>query len=263
MKKLLSISALLMLLLTLSACGNDPTKDEAKGCISGSDVPAAFSSIDKYKGYDIVFVGKVFNIETDESGTYFQAWQDYINYENIAVVSCAAGTEIAEDDYVKIKGRIIGTFEGENIIGGKVTAMKINAETVEKMSYIDLFSPTLKSLDVNQTKTQKGYSITIEKVEFAKNETRVYLTVANNGTDTFNIHIYSAKIKQAKKQYETQDNFEADYEELPTELITDTEASGVLVFPALEQSDFTIIIGASSDNFDEDINDYKFNIKVS
>ena len=264
-KRYLLISVVFVLLLVFSSCGNKSgaDSDTPKGCISGSDLAAAFQSPDDYKGYDVVMIVNVFYVESDDSMVVFQGWQDYLNNKNNAIVSITGKSDVKENDYVKVKGRIVGEFVGENLVGGKVTAMQVKADTIEKMSYKDIFAPTLKEVIVNQTKKQKGYSITIERVEFAKKETRIYVKMANNGKSEFNMYSFDAKIKQGKKQYETQDNYEADYEELPSELIQDTEASGVIVFPAIHQNDFTLILKASSDDYNENIKDYKFTIAVS
>ena len=128
---------------------------------------------------------------------------------------------------------------------------------------MDLIVPTRLSVDVNDTKTQKGYSITVEKVEFADTETRVYVKAANNGKSNFNIYTYSAKIKQGKKQYEQKDNFDADYKNLSSELMKDAEDDGIILFPALEHKDFTLIVEGSSDDWDESLKPFKFNVKVS
>ena len=255
-------AAVLALMCLLASC-YDPATDEAKGFISGSDLSAAFTDIDAYKGYDTAYYGQVFQIENDGTNTYFQIWQDYTNLNNNTIVVFPGKPGVSENDYVYVEGRIIGKFEGENAFGGKVTAMKINATKVEKVSYMDLIVPTRLSVDVNDTKTQKGYSITVEKVEFADTETRVYVKAANNGKSNFNIYTYSAKVKQGKKQYEQKDNYDADYKSLSSELMKDAEDDGIILFPALEHKDFTLIVEGSSDDWDESLKPFKFNVKVS
>ena len=243
-------AAVLALMCLLASC-YDPATDEAKGFISGSDLSAAFTDIDAYKGYDTAYYGQVFQIENDGTNTYFQIWQDYTNLNNNTIVVFPGKPGVSENDYVYVEGRIIGKFEGENAFGGKVTAMKINATKVEKVSYMDLIVPTRLSVDVN------------DKVEFADTETRVYVKAANNGKSNFNIYTYSAKIKQGKKQYEQKDNFDADYKNLSSELMKDAEDDGIILFPALEHKDFTLIVEGSSDDWDESLKPFKFNVKVS
>ena len=266
---LLTISAILACFgVLLTGCGEPTTGDtgdtgDAKGFISGSDLSAAFTDIDAYKGYDTAYYGQVFKIENDGTNTYFQIWQDYTNLNNNTIVVFPGKPGISENDYVYVEGRILGKCEGENLFGDKVTAMKINATKVEKMSYMDVVVPTRLSVEVNQTITQKKYSLTVEKVEFADTETRIYVKAINDGKSNFNIYTYSAKVKQGKKQYEQKDNFDADYKSLPSELMKDAEDDGIILFPALERKDFTLIMEGSSDDWDENLKPFKFNVKVA
>ena len=40
------------------------------------------------------------------------------------------------------------------------------------IDYKDALAPTVKTIDVNQTQTQLGYSVTVQKIEYAEKETR-------------------------------------------------------------------------------------------
>lgn len=263
MKKVLSISALLMLIFALAACGEDPATGEAKGYISGSDVAKVYSDPKAYVGYDIEFIGKAFVVETSEDSLYVQAFQDIKNSDNNTLVVCSLNSGIKVDDYIKVKGRIVAEINAENAFGGNLTLPQVNASSVEKISYIEACSPTLKSVDVNMTKTQyKKYSITISKVEFAENETRVYIKAENNSSVNFNVYDFNAKIKQGKKQYSTQDNYDADYQKLESEVIPGVEAEGIIAFPPIEQKDFTFTIDAYSDDYNIDFKLFSFTIKV-
>lgn len=254
-------SVMILFACMMTACG-DSDSNESKGFISGSDLYAAFTDINAYKGYDTAFYGKAFSIEYDGSDTYIQVWQDYENYNNNVIVIYSGKPDIKEDDYVYVEGRILGEYEGENLLGGKVIAMQLKATTIRKASYIEAVVPTRLSVDINKTVTQKNYSISVEKVEFADTETRIYVKAANNGKSTFNIHTYSAKVKQGKKQYEQESNYFADYKSLSGELLQDTEDDGIFVFPALSHEDFTLIIGGYSDDWNEDIKDFTFKIEI-
>ena len=97
---------------------------------------------------------------------------------------------------------------------------------------------------------------------FAEKETRVYVTAKNDAKDEFSIYTYSAVITQNGKQYEQDDNWDADYEELQSELKPGITSSGILVFPKIEQKDFKLIIDGSSDDWDIEINEYVFNLEV-
>ncbi|HDX9580272.1 TPA: hypothetical protein ROX88_003905 [Bacillus pseudomycoides] len=73
--------------------------------------------------------------------------------------------------------------KGENMVGGKITAPVVKAKSATKAEYKDAFSPTKKAIDVNQKVSQNGYDITVNKIEIADEETRVYVTA--NGVLVF------------------------------------------------------------------------------
>ena len=76
--------------------------------------------------------------------------------------------------------------------------------------------PTIKSVELSRvTQDQLGYSITVEKVEFAEKETRVYVTIQNNGSSNFSAYSFNSKIIQNGKQYEEARNYSADYPRNP------------------------------------------------
>ena len=100
------------------------------------------------------------------------------------------------------------------------------------------------------------------KLNLQKKETRVYVTASNNASDDFSIYTYSAVATQNGKQYEYDSNYDAGYEELSSELKPGITSKGILTFPAMDQSNFTIIIDGSSDNWDIDLKDFKFDLEV-
>ena len=117
------------------------------------------------------------------------------------------------------------------------------------------------TIDVNETQTQYGYSVTLQKIELAEKETRVYLKVDNQGADTFNVYSFNAKITQAGKQFEEQYNWNTEYPKIQSNLLIGNSTEGIITFPNLNDSVFTVIIDASSDNWEEDIKPYTFNIQ--
>ena len=69
------------------------------------------------------------------------------------------------------------------------------------------------------------------------------------------------KIKQGRSQYEEQSNWNYDYPEVQTDLMPNTTTSGVICFPVISQTEkFTLYIDGSSDNWDEDLEQYVFKL---
>ena len=126
----------------------------------------------------------------------------------------------------------------------------------------DAAAPTLKEIAVGQTQTQQGYSVTVDKVEFAETETRVYVTVNNGGDDNFHLYSFNAKLIQDNVQYEESPNYDADYPEIESDLLPGATSTGVIVFEPLEQKDFKLYIEGYSDDYSVDFEDYTFDIKV-
>lgn len=274
------IIVVISILLTLSSSNNTTSSnankesntknevtikyDKSKPYLTEEQINKMYSNPKSYIGENVKIIGKVFSVEKYDYGYALQIFRDIQNLEQNTVVYyySTSPIEIKEDDYIAIDGYVSDIFKGQNAYGGVVTAPLIITYGVEKSSYMEACSPTIKSVEVNQTQTQHGCTITLSKVEFAKNETRVYVTVTNNSSYEFSVYTYSAKATQAGKQYEYESNYEADYEELQTDLLAGITSSGVITFPAMNQADFNFIIEGSSDNWQLRFNPYQFNIKV-
>lgn len=251
------------MLFSLAACGG--TVAEEKPPLTEDEITQMYSTPDSFKGRQVTLVGKVLgNPEKDDSGVYFQMYGDPANYELNTIVGYKnTDISLSSDDYVKITGKVDGAFKGENMMGGKITAPKIVADSVEKVSYIDAMSPTLKSVDVNSTQDQFGYNITLNKVEFAKTETRVYVSITNNGSKNFGVYGVSSKIKQGSNQYDYQSNYEAGYPDLQSNIMPGVTTEGIITFPPLEQANFTFIITGISQNWRESVNPFSFEVSIS
>lgn len=219
---------------------------------------------DKYDGYAVSFVAKVFNVVgIDEDGwVHFQVYQDIENSENAMYVYASTSEKIEEDQFVRISGLSDGLYEGTNAFGGKISQPTIYARECELVSYTEAVSKTIKEVPVNETQTQYGYSITVQKVEFAEKETRIYIKVENGGKSKFSLYEWDVEVEQDNKQYEYQTNYDADYPELKDDLRPGNTTEGIITFPALKIEDFKIYIEGSSDDWNEDMKEMEFVINV-
>lgn len=229
-----------------------------------SQIKELYTSPEKFKGKYVKLTGKVFQTpEVDEKGVYFQMWGDPENNDYNTVVAYADPTaEIKDGDYVIIDGMVTDAMSGTNAYGGSVTAPAILAKTLEVSSYQEVVSPTLKELvPAEATVDQSGYAVTIDKVELAEKETRVYVTVSNNTEEEFHFYKYSTKLVQNGQQFETESNYKADYPDVQTELLPGTTSSGIITFPALDPaSDFQINAKGSSGNYKVRLDPYVFEV---
>lgn len=258
------ICGLLAMLLLLSGCGSSTPTDTSP--MSEDEITQMYSDPDLFKGRTLELYGRVFNEpEYDDDGVYFQMWGDPENGERNTIVACKdTSLKLQSDDYVHVSGSVSGKYEGENALGGKVTAPAIIADTVEVVSYQEAFAPTLYTATVQTAEqTQYGYTVAVDSVELAEKETRVTVSVTNNGSATFNFYDYSAKIVQNGKQLEREYNSYADYPELQSDLLVGASTTGVIVFPALEKADFDITLTGSSDNWEESVEPFTFHCTFS
>lgn len=275
MKKFIPVIVLILFCtnIVLTSCGsNDPSAIADQTAAKTDAVPLSeieiqqmYSDPDAFKGREIALTGVVFaQVERDNEAVYFQMNQDIVNYDNNTVVAYQdPNLELQEGDYVRISGVVKGTFEGENAMGGSVTAPQILADKCEVIDYQTAVAPTQKEITVNQTLEQYGYQVTVEKIELAEKETRVYVKVTNNGGSNFSLYEFDSKILQGSTQYEYQTNYDADYPEVQTDLIPGMQTTGIICFPAVEPgAPFTLMLGGSSDNFfDEEVQPYRFDIQ--
>ncbi|MBR2943353.1 MAG: hypothetical protein IKB82_08140 [Clostridia bacterium] len=232
--------------------------------MKGDEIKALHSNPQSFENHYVELIGKVFT--TPEYGDGFIALQMWADYEksdkNTIVYIYDQDFSVETDDYVRVVGLASGVFEGENAFGATVSAPVIHAKEYETVSYQDAVMPALHTVNVNKTITQFGYAVTIDKIEFAKKETRVYVNVQNGGMSEFSLYTYGARISQNGTQYEEESNWEADYPEIQTDLLVGNTTSGIIVFPPVEQSSFDIILDGDSDNYREDFSKFIFNIEV-
>lgn len=262
-RKTLALLLGLVMVFGLVACSSTPAENDQPP-MTAEEIQKMHADPDSYKGRELTIYGKLLGTpEKDNDGIYFQMYCDPVNYAQSVVVGYGdPSLALPADCYVKVTGTVDGKFEAENMLGGTVTGARIIATSVEESNYVDAVAPTLKSTEVNQTQEQFGYSVTIQKVEFAGKETRIYLCVTNNGSDKFSLYSFNAKILQNGTQYSEAMNYDAGYPEIEDELLVGATTEGVICFPALEQATFQLSLEAYSNNWQETIEPFVFDITV-
>lgn len=240
------------------------TTEKEKIFLNANELEMLYTDADMFKGMYVKLTGKIFaDIEQDEDGIYFQMWQDPKNNKKNTIVAYADKSKgIKTDDFVRIEGRVIGTFKGTNLYGAEIKAPQILATNVEISSYKDIIAPTIKEVTLGEkTQVQYGYEVSVEKVEFAEEETRVYIKIINNGSSKFNLYSHSAIVVQDGKQFEPDTmNYQANYPKIQSSLLQGSTTEGIILFPRLTVADFRLVLAAYSD---ESIEDFQFDIIVN
>ena len=222
-----------------------------------------YTNAKKYKGYHINVKGQVFQVMSDNGNVKgIQIWLDPDTCEQNMMIYYNTDVEVKQGDYIMCSGYIDSVTEYKNAYDAKLYAPLVISSDLIKATYIDVMSPTTATITPENLKQEKyGYSITIDKIEFAEKETRVYATVKNNGKALLNFG--DAVIVQNGKQYNSTDNYEADYEEIPYEIVKGVSSSGIIVFPAVSINDFELTIDVHSDDYDEEIDKFVFKVSKS
>lgn len=273
MKELLILFATIFL---LGACGSNEEKNSNEGkkvetssavtekIIQDGDVAKLYTSPKNYKGYNYSFIGKVFTTpEKDEDGVYLQVFADPKNSEYNTIVAFEdSNFEVSDGDYVKVDGIVEGVFEGENMLGGAVTAPVLRATSLEVLSYIDALAPTIATLKTSEAIDQNGFVVQIEKIEFAEPHTRVYVTVTNNTNDNISFYSHSIKLVSNGKQFDETYEYEADLPELQSDLLPGITTSGVVTFQTIdpETTELQVHADGYSSNYEIDIEPFVFTV---
>ena len=230
--------------------------------VNESEIEYVYSNPEKYEGKKVTLKGQVSDsVEKTKEGTSFMMYADPNSIKNSADIYCdGIKVNVKDDDYVIVEGIIVNSSYGDKLNMGEVV---LKATKITKSNYIDVVEPTQKKYKINKTINQKGYKVTFKKLELAKDETRVYLKVKNNGGSQFSLDTYSAKIIQGSKQYNEEKSFNADYEEIPDNLEKGVKAKGIVTFPRIkEDKNFVLKMEAHSDNWDENLNDYIYKVRI-
>jgi hypothetical protein len=190
------------------------------------------SDPDNYKGASVAIVGKVFDdVERDNKGTYFQMWANPKDSDwNTIVASPDTTLRLSNDDYVRVRGTVKGKFKGENAFGADVLAVTILADDVKKVDATAAASPASKTLPKAQIR-QGGIVVTVQKVEFAEDETRVFLAVKNGSDDDFSLYANQGKAISGSRQVEA--TYSSDYPEPANEVSPGAFTTGVVVYPTM------------------------------
>lgn len=261
--------------LLLGGCSSDSasTKESAKvekkadkkeaKTVTQQEMQKIVTDPSDHKGESIKFYGRVFiEPERDKKGVYLQVYTLNKGSEGNTLVSINdPNMQVKKDDVVLVEGTVEKEYKGENMVGGKITAPVVKAKSVKKAEYKDAFSPTKKAIDVNQKVSQNGYDITVNKIEIADEETRVYVTAANNSGAKVSFFTYNAKLIQNGQQLEVDNNYEAAYKEMPGELLNGVTADGVLVFKNIADSgSLQIVLEGSSNNYEISMKPFQYTV---
>jgi len=191
------------------------------------------SNPDEYAGSQVDITGQLLDApEADGDQTAFQMFVDAVDAEQNTLVRTTDpdARTLGSDAYVRVRGEVAGEFEGENAFGGTVTAVGIDAEEVERAEAVDVIDPTIKTVTVGQTRTVEGYSITLEKLEFGRHNTRAFVSARNDGYKTAKLDLYKTKLIQGQDRIGQNDPYDYSMPKPRTNLKPGEQTEGVVIF---------------------------------
>ncbi|SFB11454.1 MULTISPECIES: DUF4352 domain-containing protein [unclassified Bacillus (in: firmicutes)] len=273
MKKSVVFSIVLILIISLIGCSSESSSSSKKESkkeetnkevklLSKEEFTKMYSDPKKYKGSKVEFFAKIFvDPEKDDKGTYMQVYAENNSEKNTIVAIKDPNIDVKVDDIIFISGKVEDAFEGENAMGGTITAPTILADKVEKSDYATAFAPAIKTVDVNQNIDQHGFVLNISKIEIAENETRLFVDITNNSNDTISFYSFNSKLVVNDQQLETSDNYEAGYPEIQSEILPGIKTQGILTFPKVAESgSLKVYMEGSSNNYELEFQPFQFEV---
>ncbi len=246
-KKVWSLFLVVAVAFSMVACGSSNSsaeeKEEEIEYVSADDISNVLADPDNYVGKYIVITGQVFNkINSDDEQQTIQVYYDAKNYSDDYIVYCSADDNISEDEYIEVDGKILGAESFETFLGEQRDMLSIDASTVTEKNYIDIVVPAIATVTPEDaTVTQNDITVTVDKVEFAESETRIWITMQNDSSESVDIYPAQAILVQNGKQYEynwdSDTIYETDEEEPSDRLLSGLTSSGLIVFPAIDSSE--------------------------
>jgi hypothetical protein len=149
---------------------SSPAPDEAQGAqedqyssevdtFTRENYGVLIANPEEHAGAKVDVYGQLLdNPESQGDEVAFQMWADPENAEwNTLVRTDEEALGLGSDAYVHVHGTVLGSFEGENALGGTVSAVEVEAEEVERVDAVDAVDPTQKTVMVGQTRSSEGF----------------------------------------------------------------------------------------------------------
>ncbi|WP_028060991.1 hypothetical protein [Candidatus Solirubrobacter pratensis] len=193
-------------------------------------------------------VGKVFNVDrSGEVGLALQMWLDDDQNHQAIVLIEDQGFEVSEDDYLAMKaGTVYDQFEGENALGGELSVPRILATDYE-ITDAGAMHPAISTAS-SKTETLGDVRITISKIEFAKDQTRIYVKATNTGPEDGSMDTDPSVVSRGKQM---ESSIDFDQEQLSYDLSAGASTEGVLVYPAMPDTGLVIKFKGLDANYND------------
>lgn len=234
---LASVIAFVVVAVCVLAIVDSNSKNSSSSKLSTDttvEAPNLVAAPDDYIGTSIKFVGKIFKLEGSAGDYTLQVYSNPKNSDGNIIVFSDSNEKFAEDDFVEITGVVGSSFEGENAFGAKITAPTVNAVTIKTVPADMAIAPTLTEKTPGLQKQIGGLTVTLEKVEYAENETRIVLKYDNKGTTDFSAYSFEANLIQDRKKIETISDYQRTTYDSDSDILAGTTKESKLYYGKLD-----------------------------
>ena len=223
--------------------GGSPPPEDAQGPSQGqyaSDIETftrpnyniLAASPDEHAGKEIDVIGQLLdNPESNGDQVAFQMFADPKNAEWSTIVHTdSESLDLRTDNYVHVRGEVLGEMVGENAFGGEVRAVEVDAYSVERVEGVEAIDPTLDTLEVGQTQSGEGLSITLESLDLGTKHVRAHVTARNEGEKTAKLNLDRSKFVQGGERIGARDPYDYSVTKPRSGLPTGEETEGTVIF---------------------------------
>ena len=155
-----------------------------------------------------------------------------VTFGERTLVVVGADPGVTEGQWVQIQGALHSYWNTQNLMGGELRLPVVAARRVVSITRADAF-PASRAVQVDQSITQHGLTITLQRLEIADLETRLYVHAINNSPNKASLYAFDAVLVQGTQQIKKKDVFDQDLEEPDTTLVSGTETQGILLFESM------------------------------
>lgn len=245
----IAVVAVVLLFLSLSSNSNHSASYNKP-----VSVEQLIASPGGYKGGTIKFVGKVFKVEGSDNSYALQIYSDIKNSSGNIIVYTSEQFKVG--DYVEVSGNVGDEFTGDNAFGASLTAPTVNAVSVKSVDADQAIAPVITTKTPNLSKVVGNLTINLQKIEYAKDETRIYLHFSNAGSDNFTFYSFNANLVQNKQKVETVTDYNRTTYVSDSDILANTNRDVKLYYATLDSKSaatFSFQVTNSSDYSEADV----------
>ena len=188
--------------------------------------------------------------------------EDGVTFGNNTLVVVPGNLGVQEEEWVRVVGMLHSYWDTENLLGATLHLPVVAAQYVTPISRSEAVPPIV-TVTVRQSIVQHGLVITVERLELAASETRVYVSAVNNSPDKASLYSFDAVLVQGSQQIERKTLFGDEIEEPDSTLVSGTETQGVLLFEPVEPDRSPIRLiweNPRTDNYGLDFHDWEWEV---